>query len=102
MTSVSRLGHRTSDHREETIRLGLTEAEAETLGMFLRHVGGSNGNGGAPSRRVHVDRIIDGLAGVGVLTLDDEHDPAEGVVSFTPDDNFNHGLLFEGEGVKFL
>ena len=102
MTSVYRLGHRTSDHREETVRIGLTEAEAETLGMILGHIGGSNGNGGAPSRRVHVDRIVEGLVGIGVLTLDEEHCTISGLMSFTPDDNFNHGLLFEGEGVKFL
>lgn len=102
MTSVSRLGDRTSGRQEETIRLGLTEAEAETLGMFLTHVGGANGKNGPGSRRVHVERILVALSEIGVLTLDEDFCPAEGAVSFSTTDDFDRPLLFEEEGVKFL
>lgn len=100
MTSVRRIGHELSADREETIRIGLTEAEAQTLGMILECVGGPNGRSGPAGRRVHADRLLAGLEGIGLLTLVD--DPVEGLVTFPADDNFDQPLVIEGEGVTLL
>jgi hypothetical protein len=79
MTSVNRVGDRTSGHTEETIRIGLTEAEAETLGMILRRVGGPN----FFSRRHHCDTLRDGLSMVGVMSTTDDADPSVGQTTFS-------------------
>lgn len=101
MTSASRLGARDSHYEEETVRLGLTEAEAETLAMLMLRTGGSNGRGSTPSRRVHIDRILRVLTEAGVHSVDDGDDPVRGAVSFLPDDNFDFPLAVD-EGVPLL
>jgi hypothetical protein len=98
VTSVSRVGDRTSGHTEETLRIGLTEAEAETLGMVLTHVTGPN----LTSRRVHIDMILNGLAMAGVMTHTDEADYAEGVVKFPMDREYPHPLNPASEEVRYL
>lgn len=100
MTSVRRIGHELSADPEETIRIGLTEAEAQTLGLILECVAGPNGKGGPASRRVHASRLLAGLEGVGVLTL--VTNVAAGLVTFPADDNFDKALTLEDEGVTLL
>lgn len=103
MTSASRLGHRTSGSQEETIRLGLTEAEAETLGMLLKLVQGANGKSGGPgSRRVHTDRILDNLRSLGVMALNDAADPVAGTVHFVEEETYEMPLNTESTVVVFL
>lgn len=102
MTSASRLGHRTSGHQEETIRLGLTEAQAETLGLLLRFVEGPNGKSGGPaSRRVHVDGILDALRGVGVMTWADLRFVDAGP-HFASEEGYDHPLNAESQEVTYL
>lgn len=101
MTSASRVGARDSGHKEETVRLGLTEAEAETLAMLLQRTGGSNGRGDMGSRRVHVDRILRCLTEAGVHSTDDGSDPIRGAVSFLPDKDYDYPLTI-GEAVPPL
>lgn len=102
MTSASRLGHHTSGHEEETIRLGLTEAEAETLGVILQRITGPNGKGGPASRRVHADRILDALRGVATFTTKDEDESVSGVVIFIQDEDYDTPLEPASEDVVFL
>lgn len=100
MTSVRRIGHELSSDAEETVRIGLTEAEAQTLGLLLECVIGPNGKGGPASRRVHTDRLLAGLESIGTLTLRDH--PLEGAVTFPADEHFDKALTLESEGVTFL
>jgi hypothetical protein len=98
MTSVNRVGDRTSGRTEETIRIGLTEAQAETLAMVLTHVTGPN----YTSRRAHTDEILNGLALVGVLTHTDASDPLDGVTKFPFDETYEWPLDLASEEVRYL
>jgi hypothetical protein len=102
VTSVNRVGDRTSGRTEETIRIGLTEAQAETLALVMRRIGGPSGIGHGSSRRVHCDELLRALAEAGVMTYSLDATPASGDVRFEMDALYDRPLDPASKEVTYL